>query len=310
MKIGFYAPLKAPSHTNPSGDREIGRLLFKALKILGHEVELVSDLRSWEGQGDAETQERIRETALNEAARLIEKYSTAAAPDLIFTYHVYHKAPDWIGVAIAKALAIPYVLAEASFAPKQLNGPWHQGHRQSQYCIQQADRIIAINRTDIECLKPLIKHDRVIELLKPFLDDIETDNAPDFRQESVDTKVQDNENTINLITVAMMRHGDKKASYKQLADALSKIDNSNWRLTIIGDGDAITQVKRYFEKLPGHCLFTGALSRQAIYKHLLNSDIFVWPAINEALGPGNAGSSGLWATCHYSKLRRRRHHCG
>ena len=284
MKIGFYAPLKAPSHTKPSGDREIGRLLLKALKALGHEVEVVSDLRCWEGHGSLETQARIRKAALQEVSELLEKYSTGTAPDLMFTYHVYHKAPDWIGIALAQALDIPYVLAEASFAPKQLNGRWHQGHLQSQRCIQQADRIIAINQADIECLQPLVKHDHVIEFLKPFLDEIPALSETHFCQDSPDQINHYNDNTVNLITVAMMRHGDKKASYKQLADALRKIDKGNWRLTIIGDGDAAPQVKEYFTDVPGECLFTGVLSHQTIYKHLLNSDLFVWPAINEALG--------------------------
>lgn len=284
MKIGFYAPLKSPSHTKPSGDREIGRLFLKALKKLGHEVEVVSDLRSWDGHGSLESQRRIRSCALNEVSRLLEIYSTSTPPDLIFTYHVYHKAPDWIGIALAQALNIPYVLAEASFAPKQLNGLWHQGHMQSQHCIQQADRIIAINQADIECLQPLIKHDRVIELLKPFLDEDTILSETQSSRGSTDQIKGDHGDRVNLITVAMMRHGDKKASYKQLSDALRKIDNGSWRLTIIGDGDALMQVKEFFADLKSECLFMGELSHPVIYKHLLISDIFVWPAINEALG--------------------------
>jgi hypothetical protein len=32
MRIAFYAPLKAPDHPVPSGDRTIARLLLAALK--------------------------------------------------------------------------------------------------------------------------------------------------------------------------------------------------------------------------------------------------------------------------------------
>ena len=37
-------------------------------------------------------------------------------PDLWFTYHLYYKAPDWLGPRVAEALSIPYVVAEASVA--------------------------------------------------------------------------------------------------------------------------------------------------------------------------------------------------
>ena len=49
MRIAFYAPLKAPTHAIASGDRRVARLLMDALRLAGHEVELVSDLRSFDG---------------------------------------------------------------------------------------------------------------------------------------------------------------------------------------------------------------------------------------------------------------------
>ena len=47
MRIGFYAPLKAPDHPVPSGDRQMARHLMAALGAAGHGVELVSRLRSF-----------------------------------------------------------------------------------------------------------------------------------------------------------------------------------------------------------------------------------------------------------------------
>ena len=284
MRIGFYAPLKSPSHSNPSGDREIGRLFVKVLLALGHEVEVVSDLRSWEGQGSIQSQKRIRLAASKQVNQLLNDYVNSPAPELMFTYHVYHKAPDWIGIELAAALDIPYVIAEASFAPKQLNGPWDYGHRQTRRCIQQADRIIGLNPADIECLRPLVKDKDVIEIVKPFLDNItpETQEYPNIQMLS--QHHSSNTNTVQLITVAMMRDGDKKASYKVLANALAKLKNPNWKLIIIGDGSAAAQIRRYFKGFEDKCVFTGELDKHTIFNYLSSSDVFVWPAVNEALG--------------------------
>ena len=46
MRIAFYAPLKAPTHPVPSGDRRMARLLMAALEAGGHHVTLASTLRS------------------------------------------------------------------------------------------------------------------------------------------------------------------------------------------------------------------------------------------------------------------------
>ena len=284
MRIGFYAPLKTPLHCKPSGDREIGRLLLKALKALGHEVENISDLRSWEGRGCQERQKEIRQASNRQVKQLLSKYSKGPAPDLIFIYHVYHKAPDWIGIEVATAIKIPYVIAEVSFAPKQFNGPWHYGHQQTLRCIQQADRIIALNPADIQCLKPLVISEHRIYWLKPFLGEIPVrgDTTADKQKHMrVNNFSRD---TVNLITVAMMRDGDKKASYRQLSDALKRLDSKNWRLIIIGDGIAADEIKEFFQGVCGECIFTGLLNKREIFNYLSLSDIFVWPAVNEAIG--------------------------
>ena len=298
MRIGFYAPLKTPLHGKPSGDREIGRLLLKALNALGHDVEIVSNLRTWDGRGCKQRQKDIRHASMKEVKRILKKYSTGPAPDLIFTYHIYHKAPDWIGIELATTLNIPYVIAEASFAPKQLNGAWHYGHEQARRCIQRADRIIALNPADIECIKPLIGSENKIDWLKPFLGPIPAhlgsnpDSPGEFSKtgnHSTNSQKPANDynfnrNTVNLVTVAMMREGDKKASYKKLSEALKKLDATNWKLTVIGDGDAASEIRQFFADLRGECIFAGELESSEVFNHLSHSDIFVWPAVNEALG--------------------------
>ena len=116
-RIAFYAPLKAPTHPTPSGDRRMARLLMQTLELAGAKVELASDFRSYDGQGDPARQKALRATGDILAAELIERYRAredSARPTAWFTYHLYHKAPDWIGPKVAAALDIPYLVAEAS----------------------------------------------------------------------------------------------------------------------------------------------------------------------------------------------------
>ena len=114
MRVAFYAPLKAPDHPVPSGDRAIARLLLAALEragaTRGWEVDVASRLRSFDGAGDADRQARLREIGARIADRLLHRYREAPAgrrPDLWFTYHLYHKAPDWIGPVVSERLGIP-----------------------------------------------------------------------------------------------------------------------------------------------------------------------------------------------------------
>ena len=56
MRIAFYAPMKAPNHPSPSGDRRVAQLLWQALEAGGHEVTLASDFRAYDGAGDSAAQ--------------------------------------------------------------------------------------------------------------------------------------------------------------------------------------------------------------------------------------------------------------
>ncbi len=286
MKVGFYAPLKSPGHAVPSGDRQMARLLIKALAASGHEVEILSSLRSWEGTGSQQAQEKIYQQAQSEVKRLVQQFRTTHCPPaLIFTYHVYHKAPDWIGGALARELQIPYVIAEASIASKQIGGGWDMGHQQSMKCIQDSQSIIAFNPVDIECLQPLLNPTQSIELLDPFLGKSPPQSVrlPALK-EKISKYNKLDKDKVWLITVAMMREGDKLASYKQLAETLKMINTDAWQLLVIGDGFAFDQVKDYFRAVESNCRFFGKLEQPTIYELLLLSDIFVWPAVNEAYG--------------------------
>ena len=122
MHVAFYAPMKPPSAPAPSGDRAVARLLIRALELGGHSVDLASSFRTREPTGDAARQDRLRRIGGRLAARLVRRYRAAQEPDrpaAWLTYHLYYKAPDWLGPAVAEALRIPYLVAEASHAPKR-----------------------------------------------------------------------------------------------------------------------------------------------------------------------------------------------
>ncbi|MFO1072347.1 MAG: hypothetical protein U1E17_06640 [Geminicoccaceae bacterium] len=114
-RIAFYAPLKPAEHPAPSGDRRMARSLIALLASLGHEVETACRLRS-DCTGDARRQARLAGLGTRLAERLGQRYARRPAqvlPACWFTYHVYHKAPDWLDSPIVRQLGIPYVVAEA-----------------------------------------------------------------------------------------------------------------------------------------------------------------------------------------------------
>ena len=66
MRIAFYAPLKSPRHPVPSGDRQMARLIVRALEKAGHQVSLASELRSFCAEPDAAHYAAIRQWVAGE----------------------------------------------------------------------------------------------------------------------------------------------------------------------------------------------------------------------------------------------------
>ena len=79
MHIGFYAPLKAPDHPAPSGDRALAQLMWRVFEHTGHRVSLMSRFRSLDIQGDPKRQRQLAKDAGLEAERLSEQLLTATA---------------------------------------------------------------------------------------------------------------------------------------------------------------------------------------------------------------------------------------
>ena len=292
MKIAFYAPLKAPDHPDPSGDRTVARLLLQALRRAGIEPMLVSRFRArLAGETEAE-QRRLAAKGHATADKLIAKYKKlpkAKRPQAWFTYHLYYKAVDWIGPRVATALGIPYLVAEASHAPKRATGAFAFSHAAAEAAIKQAAAIFCLNPSDKECLAGIVKAKRLIDL-PPFLDIAAFVGHHDARgpDRSLGRLKLSQHYHLDpdmpwLLTVAMMRKGDKLASYHMLADALRHVTRA-YQLLIVGDGPARAAVEQAFEPIRKRVAWLGLKPASELPEIYAAADLFVWPAINEAFG--------------------------
>lgn len=260
MKIAFYAPMRPPGAQGTSGDRAIATLLWSGLEALGHHVFLASPLKTWSAAPPDFAPLNAR--AETDAVRLLTR-----GLDLFFTYHSYYKAPDLIGPALAHR-SIPYVIAEASLAPRRATGPWAAGFAAAKRSIDTANAILSITARDRPALEAAGYGDKLI-------------NVPLYSQ--LPPMPPASGEPHDLITVAMMREGDKLESYRILARALQDAPG-DWHLTIVGDGHARGEVETLFAPLKGRVTFKGALMGADLAGALAKAGTFVWPGTQEGLG--------------------------
>lgn len=290
MRIAFYAPLKPPDHPVPSGDRRVAQMLMQALARAGHEVELASRLRSFDGAGDTEKQTRIAQVGARLAARLVAQLRgrpLSRRPRAWLTYHLYYKAPDWIGPRVAAQLAIPYVVVEASVAAKRAGGPWSLGHEAVIAALKRAAAMISLNPADEAGAAPYLEAPDRLHRLKPFLESAPYARAARERRASrlaLGRRFALPMDVPWLTAVAMMRRGDKLASYRALGESLGRLRTRDWRLLVVGDGVARTEVEAALGRPGERVVYAGALAPDEMPAVLAAADLFVWPAINEAYG--------------------------
>lgn len=302
MNIAFYAPMKPPDHPSPSGDRRVARLLIAALEGAAHHVELASRFRSYDGEGRETRQRALRASAIGVARRLISKLearSQADRPRLWLTYHLYHKAPDWIGPLVADALRLPYVVAEASFARKQARGPYAFNHEAVAKTLARADAVLSVTPEDEEGVTPLIADKRRLHRLPPFLDPAPYAAARSARaahREALATSLNLDPVLPWLLAVGMMRLGDKLASYRLLIRALALLNDRRYALIVVGDGEARGLIESEISTVAtADIRFVGLQPTEALPAFYAAADLFVWPAVNEAYGMAllEAQASGL-----------------
>lgn len=314
MRVAFYAPLKPPSHPVPSGDRRIARLLLRALRGKGHDVRVVSAFRAYEGAGDHAMQAAIARRGAAEAARLLRAKLRRWRPEAWFTYHLYQKAPDWLGPPVAKALGIPYLVAEAAYAPRRSKGRWEEGLAAVAAALRQADTALMLNPNDEECVAPLLRRragavhaiepqlalgefaawrkrrrrrPAAAEPMLPFLDVAPYRRARARRHRHRALLAARHGIPAAepwLLAVGMMREGDKLASFRLLAKALSGLGRRPWRLLVAGDGPARASVHAAFAICGARVHWLGARRESELPALYAASDLLVWPGINEAIG--------------------------
>ncbi|MCW5581534.1 MAG: glycosyltransferase family 4 protein [Luteimonas sp.] len=298
LRFAFHTPLKPLDHPTPSGDRAMGRALAALLQRLGHAV---LPLDSWSEdeltapKRAALTAERLpamRNATMGRANALLRQWRALAVgdarrPTAWFTYHVWYKRPDWLGPAVSSALDIPYVIAEASYAPKRAGGPWDMGHRATADAVRAADLVLTPNPDDGPCLAPLLKSPDAMVLVPPFLD------AQPLRAATADRahhraalrrRTGWPDDAPVLLAVAMMRPPDKLASYQVLAAAMAALPQRDWRLLLVGDGEARPEIERLMAPLGERVAFVGTQLPEALPALYAAADICVWPAVNEAYG--------------------------
>ena len=269
--VAFYTPMKPPDDPVPSGDRTMARALLAALQGAGlGEVRLTIGLRSRDGAGDPEIQDRI----LEDAEREIERLSAGPRPELWLTYHSYYKAPDLLGPRLSRHWSIPYVLIEATRASKRLHGPYARFAKAAEAACDAANVIFYLTEYDRQALE----RDRVpgqrIARLRPFL---AAETLPPWQP-------RPRSDTIRLLACAMFRAGDKLASYGALASALALVQSQAWSLSIVGDGPARAEVEALFSGFANKVAFLGALDQDGVAGQFRSSDLLVWPGVGEAFG--------------------------
>ena len=269
MNIAFFAPLKPPDHPVPSGDRAFARALVQAMEIGGCTISLPSTLRLYEGAGDSDAQTQLHAAATAEVDKILSM-PVAGSWQAWVTYHNYYKAPDLIGPKVSQALDIPYIQVETTRAKKRLSGPWARFAAAAEAATDKAKLVFYLTERDAEALLRDAPAGQQLVHLRPFL---------------ASTTLPDQSNLSGaILAVGMMRHGDKLASYQLIADTLGLMPDLDWRLTIVGDGEARGAVETMMSPFRDRVTFAGALTSDALAQIYGQASMLFWPGVNEAFG--------------------------
>lgn len=244
---------------------------MKAFDRGGWDTVLASRLRAHQRDGNWIGQGYLFDEAVRIKHQLIQDMRDDP-PAIWFTYHCYYKAPDLIGPDVAAALGIPYVVAEGYRSRKRLDGPYARFAALAEHALDQAAIIFHLTDRGLDALERDKPEGQRLIHLPPFtaLGDEPQRKSPD--------------GPLKLLTVAMMRRGDKLKSYELLANALHDLQG-DWVLDIIGDGAARENVEAMFASFGPRVNFCGLIdNRDDMRAAYEAADIFVWPGVNEAFG--------------------------
>jgi glycosyltransferase involved in cell wall biosynthesis len=223
----------------------------------------------------------LQRRARLQAERLIARWRALPARhperfDLWFTYHCYYRKPDWLGPIVTRALGIPYVISEASHAPRRAQGPTRLGHRAVERALAEVDLVLSVNPRDVPGVKARLRPGGHQRWLPPFIDTRPFRAAANRRRPTNGPPL--------LLSVGMMRTRDKLASYRVLSQALALLRHKPWQALLVGDGPARPEIERLMAPFGERVRFAGALPPAELPAVYASADLYLWPAINEAYG--------------------------
>ncbi|NQW51339.1 MAG: glycosyltransferase family 4 protein [Rhodospirillales bacterium] len=284
MRVLLHTPLKPPDSPVPSGDREMARGLVRLLERLGHRVAMPAASRVAPGAPPVAEHLWLERRGRAQAARVIARWRALPAHhperfDLWVTYHCYYRKPDWLGPVVTRALGLPYVIVEASHAPRRAQGPTRLGHRAVERALAAADLVLTVNPRDMAGVKARLRPGARQVWLPPFIDvaPFRPFSGPDrARRETAQPPL--------LLSVGMMRTRDKLDSYRVLARAFALLKDREWRALLVGDGPARGEIEALMAPFGSRVRFAGAVPHAELPALYASADLYLWPAINEAYG--------------------------
>lgn len=246
---------------------------MECLRQSGYHVEIVSHLRALiRDPNDDASNSALIENAGKEHERITTLWTQQGPPDSWFCYHPYYKSPDLLGPNLCSEFNLPYVTAEASYSQRRSEGFWGFAQKHVLDAVNGAATNLYFTQRDMLGLREGSGTAK-LEQLRPFIHPLES------RTRQFDNK------PLNLVTVAMMRSGDKWNSYVRLAAALAKIIDVPWILHIVGDGPKCQEVKALFHVIPTERLvWHGEKTMTEIAAIYAKSALYVWPGCGEAYG--------------------------
>lgn len=312
--VAFYTPLKHPLQCEASGDRQTGIALMDGLRAAGFEPELTSRFLSWRRGFESGAAERLDRAAAFVVETLVRRYrrrSPERRPRFWMTYQNYYRCPDLLGPAVATALDIPYVLVNTAVSSSSRRTPFRPWVSAARLAVRRADLIFAMSPRDVPGLASLRGPRfaaRGLLLLPPSVD-LTRFRTGEPTRDACRAELARHFPAVDgplCLCVAAMRVADKLDSYRLLAAALTRLcreaPGRPWRLLIIGDGPARSEVEGALASLPSDRIrLVGSVEPQALPPIYLGADLFAFPGIGDEYGLvyQEAAASGLpVVACH------------